>query len=433
MESLSFKSRLCRLFVGIAVISAGLVQAAETSTVRRVSVSAVPGGTRIEVALDGPQPTATLFTLAEPDRVVLDLGQTVMDPKQASLPSAAGLVRHLRYGPRDGATRLVFEVEPSTTAHRVDAPAGRIALLLNPPDVTVSRPEEPPAVTSAAAAAVPAPVPPEHIANESMPARPVAARSASSPARPNGRTLVIAVDAGHGGEDPGASGPDGTHEKDVTLAIARELSIRINAEPGMRAVLTRPDDRFVPLRERIHRARRAQADLFVSVHADAVPDHSVSGASVYVLSARGASSEAAKWLADRENAADLVGGVSLDDKDNVLASVLLDLSQSAAMSASMVAAEKVLTELNSVGDVRKARVQQAGFVVLKSPDIPSMLIETAYITNPGEEKRLRDERYQQKLAAAILSGIRGYFRDSPLPGTRLAALGSERSPESHTR
>ena len=158
MESLSFKSRLCRLFVGIAVISAGLVQAAETSTVRRVSVSAVPGGTRIEVALDGPQPTATLFTLAEPDRVVLDLGQTVMDPKQASLPSAAGLVRHLRYGPRDGATRLVFEVEPSTTAHRVDAPAGRIALLLNPPDVTVSRPEEPPAVTSAAAAAVPAPV-----------------------------------------------------------------------------------------------------------------------------------------------------------------------------------------------------------------------------------------------------------------------------------
>jgi N-acetylmuramoyl-L-alanine amidase len=260
---------------------------------------------------------------------------------------------------------------------------------------------------------------------------PVRAAVATGPG--HGRTLIIAVDAGHGGEDPGASGPDGTHEKDITLAIARELASRINAEPGLRATLTRPDDRFVPLRERINRARRAQADLFVSVHADAVPDRSVSGASVYVLSARGATNEAAKWLADRENAADLVGGVSLDDKDNVLASVLLDLSQSAAMSASMVAAEKVLTELNTVGDVRKARVQQAGFVVLKSPDIPSMLIETAYITNPGEEKRLRDERYQQKLAAAILNGIRNYFRESPLPGTRLADTRAEDSPSTRTR
>jgi N-acetylmuramoyl-L-alanine amidase len=187
-------------------------------------------------------------------------------------------------------------------------------------------------------------------------------------------------------------------------------------------VLIRNRDVFVPLRERINRARTAQADLFVSVPADAVADRSVAGSSVYVLSQRGATSEAAKWLADRENSADLVGGVSLDDKDNVLASVLLDLSQSAAMSASMTAAEKVLDELNQVGEVRKARVQQAGFVVLKSPDIPSLLIESAYITNPGEEHKLRDPRHQAELAEAILAGIRNYFREYPPPGTKLAAL-----------
>jgi N-acetylmuramoyl-L-alanine amidase len=187
-------------------------------------------------------------------------------------------------------------------------------------------------------------------------------------------------------------------------------------------VLIRDGDYFVPLRERIGRARAAQADLFVSVHADAVRDPTVSGSSVYVLSARGATSEAAKWLADRENAADLIGGVSLEDKDSTLASVLLDLSQSAAMSASMVAAEKVLDELTEVGEVRKARVQQAGFVVLKSPDIPSLLIESAYITNPGEEHRLRDPRHQARLADAILTGIRNYFRENPPPGTRLALL-----------
>jgi len=236
------------------------------------------------------------------------------------------------------------------------------------------------------------------------------------------RTLVIAVDAGHGGEDPGASGRDGTHEKDVTLAIARVLAARIEAEHGMRAVLTRSHDVFVPLRERSQRARQAQADLFVSIHADAVVDRSVAGASVYVLSAHGASSEAAKWLAERENAADLVGGVSLEGKDRVLASVLLDLSQSAAMSASMAAAAKVVEQLNVVGDVRKSQVQKAGFMVLKSPDIPSMLIETAYITNPEEERRLRDVSYQEKLADAIVTGLKGYFRESAPPGTRLAQL-----------
>ncbi len=200
--------------------------------------------------------------------------------------------------------------------------------------------------------------------------------------RQSGRDIVIAVDAGHGGEDPGATGHAGVHEKDVVLAIARALASRINSEPGMRAVLTRDRDEFLTLRERIGRARAANADLFVSIHADSIANDAVSGSSVYVLSERGASNEAARWLAERENAADLRGGVSLADKGNTLASVLLDLSQSANISASMTAAQNVLGALEGVGLVRKSQVQQAGFVVLKSPDIPSMLVETAYISNP---------------------------------------------------
>ncbi|HXQ64180.1 MAG TPA: N-acetylmuramoyl-L-alanine amidase [Steroidobacteraceae bacterium] len=357
-------------------------------------------GTRLTLDLGGSA-SAALFTLARPDRVVIDLKPVAFD-RRLKLPPAQGLVRKIRLAPREaGVLRIVFEVDRKVRAHWVGGEAAsgeprRLVVELAPLDANLS-------------AAVPAPPQPATAPPE---------RKLSLAAR----DLVIAVDAGHGGEDPGATGRDGTREKDVTLAVARVLAARINAEPGMRAVMTRGGDYFVPLRERIRRARVAQADLFVSVHADAVADRSVAGSSVYVLSQRGASSEAAKWLADRENSADLIGGVSLDDKDDVLASVLLDLSQSAAMSASMVAAEKVLDELNEVGEVRKARVQQAGFVVLKSPDIPSLLIESAYITNPGEERRLRDPRHQARLAEAILTGIRNYFRENPPPGTRLAML-----------
>lgn len=248
--------------------------------------------------------------------------------------------------------------------------------------------------------------------------RPV--RAAHAPALSD-RDVVIAVDAGHGGKDPGAIGRDGTEEKNVTLAIARALAARIDGEPGMRAVLTRDSDVFLLLRDRMQRAREAKADLFVSIHADSIRDPAVSGASVYVLSERGATDEAARWLADRENAADLMGGVSLADKGS-LASVLLDLSQTANLGSSMTAAERVLAALDQVGEVRKPRVQQAGFVVLKSPDIPSMLIETAYISNPADERRLRTTVQQDKLASAIFSGIRSYFEQHPLAGTRLARL-----------
>ncbi|MBS0578189.1 MAG: N-acetylmuramoyl-L-alanine amidase [Proteobacteria bacterium] len=232
-----------------------------------------------------------------------------------------------------------------------------------------------------------------------------------------GRDVIIAVDAGHGGQDPGAIGPNGTREKDVTLAIAQALAERINSEPGMRAVLTRDRDEFLELRDRIHRARVARADMFVSVHADSIADHSVSGASVYVLSVHGASSEAARWLAERENAADLMGGVRLDDK-GALAPVLLDATQSEIIGVSASAAERVVGALESVGEVRKAQVQHAGFVVLKSPDIPSMLVETAYISNPAEERRLRTASQQQRLADAIASGVRSFFVLNPPDGTR---------------
>jgi N-acetylmuramoyl-L-alanine amidase len=230
------------------------------------------------------------------------------------------------------------------------------------------------------------------------------------------------VDAGHGGEDPGARGAKGTKEKDVTLAIARKLANKINQEPGMKAVLVRNGDYYIGLRKRMAIARKHRADLFVSIHADSFRDKRVRGSSVYTLSRRGASSEAAKWLAEKENSADLVGGVSLDDKDDVLAGVLLDLSQTATLQASGEVAHHVYKQLGQVGKVHGKRVQRAGFAVLKSPDIPSMLIETAFISNPAEERNLTSPSHQTKIARAIMRGIKGHFHDSPPAGTKLALM-----------
>jgi N-acetylmuramoyl-L-alanine amidase len=237
-----------------------------------------------------------------------------------------------------------------------------------------------------------------------------------------GRDLVVAVDAGHGGQDPGAIGRGGTREKDVTLAIARRLAAAINAEEGMRAVLIRDGDYFISLGGRTRKARQLGADMFVSIHADSVQNRDVSGSSVYVLSLRGASDEASRWLAERENAADLMGGVSLDDKNDVLASVLLDVTQKEAVSNSVEAADAVLASLRRVGTVHGSRVRHAGFMVLKSPDIPSMLVETAFISNATDERRLRDADFQQRVAEAIHAGVRGFFYDKPPPGTKLAAI-----------
>ena len=222
------------------------------------------------------------------------------------------------------------------------------------------------------------------------------------------RDVVIAIDPGHGGEDPGATGRRGTREKDVVFAIAKELERQMKREPGMRPVMVRKGDYYVRLRKRIDIARAHRADLFVSIHADAFRDRRVKGSSVYVLSQHGATSEAARWLAERENSADLIGGVSLDDKDDLLASVLLDLSQTATIEASLDVGDEVLRGLKRLGKTHKSRVQQAGFAVLKSPDIPSILVETAFISNPQEEKRLRDVRHIIK-RGDTLSGIAEHY------------------------
>ena len=236
------------------------------------------------------------------------------------------------------------------------------------------------------------------------------------------RDVIIAIDAGHGGDDPGARGPGGAWEKDLVLQIARQLAEMVNKERGMRALLIREGDYFMPLRKRIAKARQNKADLFISIHADSFRDSRVGGASVYILSERGASSEAARWLAERENASDLIGGASLDVEDDTLASVLLDLSQTATLEMSIDVADRILGALRKLGDIHKRQVQSAGFAVLKSPDIPSILVETAYITNPAEEKKLRDANYQQRMAASILQGLHGYFLEHAPEGTMLATL-----------
>lgn len=234
------------------------------------------------------------------------------------------------------------------------------------------------------------------------------------------RDIIIAVDAGHGGEDPGASGASGTREKTITLQIAKKLATIINKEPGMKAVLIRTGDYYVALEKRFKKAREQRADLFVSIHADAFRDPKVHGMSVYILSRKGATSEAAKWLAQSENKSDLVGGVVLEDKDNMLAKVLLDLSQNASMEASLKSAQKVLAALKKIEKPHKKHVERANFVVLRSPDVPSMLIETAYISNPKEEQRLRTNSFQMKLAHSIKDGIKQYFYQSPPPNTWIA-------------
>jgi N-acetylmuramoyl-L-alanine amidase len=227
------------------------------------------------------------------------------------------------------------------------------------------------------------------------------------------RLIVVSIDAGHGGEDPGARGPSGTNEKDITLAIARKLKERIDREPNMRGVLTRDGDFFIPLHHRVEKARRVNADLFVSIHADAFVRPQARGSSVFALSERGATSAAARWLAKRENEADLIGGVNLDVKDRYLKQTLLDLSQTATINDSLKLGKAVLSELGEINTLHKNSVEQAGFAVLKAPDIPSILVETAFISNPEEESRLRNDAYQTKMADAVFQGIKRYFAKNP--------------------
>ena len=235
------------------------------------------------------------------------------------------------------------------------------------------------------------------------------------------RLITVAIDAGHGGEDPGAKGANGSHEKDITLSIARRLKALIDKQENMRAFLTRDGDYFIPLHDRVNKARRAQADLFVSIHADAFVKPHARGSSVFALSEKGATSAAAKWLARHENEADLIGGINIDVKDVYLKQTLIDLSQTAAIADSLKLGRAVLEEIGGINQLHKAQVEQAGFAVLKAPDIPSILVETAFISNPEEEKRLTDEAYQDNMATAIVAGIKRYFdKNPPLARNKMA-------------
>jgi len=390
----------------LAVLSlwlTGQCLAADAVDFKNVRLWAAPDNTRVVFDVSGPH-TYKLFSLENPERVVIDVpAGRVADTLKAEKVSG-GLVKGVRVARNKPDTlRIVFDLQQRTRPRSFSLkPNGQYGHRLVIDFYETGKTEEPVSTPPRQPAAT---------------ARPAVARSVHAASR----ELVIAIDAGHGGDDPGAIGRSGTREKDIVLAIARRLAALVEKEPGMRPVLIREGDYYVGLRQRINKARKHKADLFISIHADGFKDQRAHGSSVYVLSQRGASSEMGRWLEAKENAADLAGGVSLDDKDDVLAGVLLDLSQSATMEASFEVAGNMLGELKRLGKTHKSTVQQAAFVVLKSPDIPSMLVETAFISNPAEENRLRDTHHQQALANAMLKGVRDYFDSHPPPGTLLMA------------
>lgn len=371
----------------LASLSAPTASAAEVKALR---IWSGPDYTRAVFDVSGPL-DYKLFDLADPERIVLDLRGSTFTESYGT-PEAKGLLKAVRSG-KHGAKdlRVVFDLAQGVRPKSFLLPPAekfgyRLVLDLYPK------------TQAAPVKTVQAVLPP----GES-------------------RDVLVSIDAGHGGDDPGSIGAAGTYEKVITLAVARELKRVIDREPGMSAVLTRDGDYFIPHKERYQKARDAKADLFVSVHADAFTKSEARGSSVWVLSPRGATSEAARWLADRENRADLVGGVSLDNRDDTLAAVLLDLSQGATMEASNVVAGQVHAAMRRVGPTHKNHVERANFIVLRSPDVPSILVETAFISNPAEEKRLNNPVERTKLAEAIVDGIRNYFRMTPPPGTLFAA------------
>ena len=393
-----------RLLLGLFIFTCSM--SAWATSIDSIRLSQSEQKTRLVFDLSD-KANFTTFLLDKPYRLVIDLTNT-RQRKTIKLPSLIGTsIQNIRYAQRPKNTlRVVLDLaKPLQYTSQTLAPSAqnshRLVIDLTDKSQPLVQPKE-----------VATPTPVKKIkkilgvkvnkAVKSMPRR----------------DIVIAIDAGHGGKDSGAIGKRGTKEKDIVLAIARKLAQLVSKEPGMRAYLTRNNDTFISLRQRIKRARTQKADMFISIHADAFHKRSARGASVFVLSERGASSEAAQMLADTENAADLVGGISLEDKDPLLASVLLDLSQTASLEASLEVAETVLSGLKRVGHTHKKQVESAAFVVLKSPDIPSILVETAFISNPAEELKLLSSGHQSKLALAMMSGIRNYFLRNPPMGTQ---------------
>lgn len=411
--------------------------AVESAAAQSVAVSAArvwPAADYTRFTLESPAPLQhKVFRLENPDRIVLDLENVELNP---ALTSLAGKIRDsdphvqaIRVGRfKPGTIRIVFDLKSAVNPQAFTlAPVGGYAhrtvldlYPLVPPDPLIAFLDRHQAQRENAGDRAAAP--PEGLAIRRDPevSAPPAApgRSGRTPTR----MITIAIDPGHGGEDPGALGRGGTREKDVTLAISRKLKERIDREPNMRAVLTRDGDYFMPLHTRVHKARRVNADLFVSVHADAWITPHARGSSVFALSERGATSVAARLLAKRENDADLIGGVNLGVKDPHLKQTLLDLSQTATINDSLKLGKAVLAELGEINTLHKANVEQAGFAVLRAPDIPSILVETAFISNPDEESKLKSVAYQHKMADAIFQGIRRYFANNPaLARERVAA------------
>lgn len=388
-----------------------------SATIENVRLSNSEQGTRLVFDLDSKVQYST-FTLSNPDRLVIDLksskqNKTLVIPKLTGSP-----VRAIRHAMWDKKTlRLVLDLnhsvkyESQTLGPNKSYPHRLVLDLFH-----AAKPQAN-TTTAKVTTAKPAPSKPKPVVAESIVEKaptPTVVKTTVPKVR---RDIVIAIDAGHGGQDSGALGKRGTKEKDIVLSIAKRLAKLVDKEPGMKSYLTRDKDVFITLRQRINRAHKSGADMFISIHADAFHNPRARGASVYVLSDRGASSEAAQLLADKENAADLAGGISLEDKDDLLASVLLDLSQTASLEGSLEVANTVLSGLKRVGHVHKKHVESAAFVVLKSPDIPSVLVETAFISNPDEERKLRSTSHQNKLARAMMTGIRNYFQRNPLPNS----------------
>ncbi|PIA72485.1 N-acetylmuramoyl-L-alanine amidase [Pseudomonas sediminis] len=411
--------RIGALVTAVGVLLAALAaEALAASDIRGVRLWRAPDNTRLVFDLSGPV-QHSVFTLAAPDRIVIDVTGAKLATNLEQLSLANTPITGVRSAQRSADDlRVVIDlsapVSPKSFTLAPNQQYGhRLVVDLFDQGSALPATQTPSIATSEP----PVPVTPTQPPPKLTPV-------------PNGkRDIVVAIDAGHGGEDPGALSPvKGQYEKNVTLAISKELQRQINAEKGFRAELVRTGDYFIPLRKRTEIARKKGADLFVSIHADAAPRSSAFGASVYALSERGATSETARWLADAENQSDLIGGagnVSLDDKDKMLAGVLLDLSMTASLSSSLNVGQKVLSNMGGITPLHKRRVEQAGFMVLKSPDIPSILVETGFISNPNEARKLHTASHQQALARSITSGVKQFFHENPPPGTYVAWLRDE--------
>ncbi|WP_269802952.1 N-acetylmuramoyl-L-alanine amidase [Pseudomonas uvaldensis] len=413
MMGFGMRFRAVVAVVGLLLTALAVDAVAETK-VNSVRLWRAPDNTRLVFDLTGPV-QHSVFTLTAPDRLVIDInGASLGAPLNvatANTPITA--MRSAQRTPTD--LRVVIDLKKAVTPKSFTlAPNAQygnrlvVDLFDNPAD------------------AAPPPPPPSNVATvPAVPVTPAEPAIKLPPAPAGKRDIIVVIDAGHGGEDPGASGSRGQREKDVVLSIARELQRQVNGMKGFRAELTRTGDYFIPLRGRTEIARKKGADLFVSIHADAAPSAAAFGASVFALSDRGATSETARWLADSENRSDLIGGagnVSLDDKDRMLAGVLLDLSMTASLTSSLNVGQKVLSNIGRVTPLHKQRVEQAGFMVLKSPDIPSILVETGFISNANEASKLTSSSHQQALARSISSGVRQFFQQNPPPGTYIAWL-----------